>query len=63
MSTNEKARYSISEATHYLGIGRTKLYEHINSGKISVTKDGRRTLILRRELDRFVESDTSNGGV
>jgi excisionase family DNA binding protein len=36
---------SVPEATRLLGVGRTKLYELINSQRLRVVKIGRRTLI------------------
>ena len=40
-----KMAYSVAEACAVLGLGRTRLYEEINSGRITVKKIGRRTLI------------------
>jgi excisionase family DNA binding protein len=36
---------SVPEAMRLLGVGRTKLYELINSHRLRVVKIGRRTLI------------------
>jgi excisionase family DNA binding protein len=46
----------MNEACRAIGIGRTKLYEEINSGRISTRKLGKRTLILAKEIDRYLEA-------
>ena len=38
------------------GIGRTKLYEAIGAGQLEARKYGKRTLILRDDLRRFLTS-------
>ena len=45
---------SIGETVRLFGIGRTKLYELINSGDIEAIKLGRRTLIRAESLRAFV---------
>jgi excisionase family DNA binding protein len=47
---------SIAEACAMAGIGRTKIYEAISGGKLPARKFGKRTLILRDDLRRFLES-------
>jgi excisionase family DNA binding protein len=47
---------SIAEACVMAGIGRTKIYEAIASGKLTARKCGKRTLILREELRQFLAS-------
>lgn len=51
-----KISYTIDEACAICSIGRTKLYESISSGKIKAKKLGKRTLILKDDLERFIES-------
>jgi excisionase family DNA binding protein len=41
----ERFCVSIKEAAHSLGIGRTKIYELINAGRLETVKIGRRTLV------------------
>jgi excisionase family DNA binding protein len=36
------------------GIGRTKIYEAISSGELVARKCGKRTLILRTDLQEFL---------
>ena len=45
---------SLRETCRLLGVGRSKLYELVGSGKIKTIKIGARRLIARDELERFV---------
>lgn len=47
---NDKLTYTINEAASAAGIGRTKLYELINSGEISLIKIGTRSLVRRSDI-------------
>lgn len=47
---------SISETSRVSGIGRTKLYEAISDGRLTARKFGKRTIILRADLERFLGS-------
>lgn len=52
----ERLLYSVREAAELLSIGRVKLYELMNAGRIvSVKLDGSRR-IPREALEEFVES-------
>lgn len=46
--------FGIDDACRALGIKRSFLYELIGRGEIRAKKLGRRTIILRAELERFV---------
>ena len=50
----EKQGLSVAEASHVAGIGRTKLYEAIGAGQLTVRKFGKRTIVLREDLARFL---------
>lgn len=50
---------SVNTAARAIGIGRTKLYELINSGKVDTIKIGRRTLITKASLDRLVNGEAN----
>lgn len=47
---------SIEEAQKISGLGRTKIYELLNAGVLPARKSGKRTLILRTDLDAFLSS-------
>jgi excisionase family DNA binding protein len=47
---------SISEACNVAGIGRTKIYEAISDGHLKARKLGKRTLVLRADLQAFLAS-------
>ena len=53
---------SVKEATTLLGIGRTKLYELINSREIESVKIGTRTLIRQASLRRLIGREAEAGG-
>jgi excisionase family DNA binding protein len=45
---------SIAEACATAGIGRTKIYQAISTGELVARKYGKRTLILRTDLQDFL---------
>jgi excisionase family DNA binding protein len=45
---------SIAQTTRLLGIGRSTLYGIIKDGQLPVRKLGKRTLIMREDLDHFI---------
>lgn len=45
---------SIEEVSKATGLGRTKLYEAINRGLLPAKKYGKRTIILKQDLDNFL---------
>ena len=47
--------YSVAEACAVASIGRTVLYEAINSGELRAVKRGRRTLVLADSLRKFID--------
>lgn len=49
--------YSVREACRISSLGRTRLYQLINSGQLEVTKLGRRTLVNAESLRRLLLSD------
>ncbi len=51
-----KLGLSIDESCQVAGIGRTKIYEAIGSGKLIAKKAGRRTIILPKHLEDYLES-------
>ena len=49
-----RVSYSIEEVCLATGLGRTKIYEAINKGALRAKKHGKRTLVLKTDLDAFV---------
>ena len=47
--------YTIAEACTVTRIGKTALYEAINSGELRAVKRGRRTLVLPADLKEWIE--------
>ena len=47
---------TIGEAVHMFGIGRTKLYELMQSGHIEAVKLGRRTLVRTQSARSFIDN-------
>lgn len=48
--------YSIDEVCAVTGIGKTKIYQLINSGALRARKLGKRTIILKDDLEAFLSS-------
>ena len=48
--------YSIKEICSLTGIGQTKIYEAINQGQLAAKKYGRRTLVLKADLEEFLNN-------
>ena len=53
---NNPLAHTIAEACARSGIGRTSIYELINTGQLPARKRGRRTLILTEDLQRCLQS-------
>jgi excisionase family DNA binding protein len=50
----ERAAYSVAEAAVLAGVGRDGIYAAIRQGQLPAKKLGRRTVIRRTDLDRFL---------
>jgi excisionase family DNA binding protein len=46
--------YSVTEACVALRIGRTRLYEEIKGGRLLAVKVGKRTVIRRADLEKWL---------
>jgi excisionase family DNA binding protein len=47
---------SVPQAARLAGIGVSTAYEKIQGGELPARKCGRRTIILRRDLEKFLEA-------
>jgi excisionase family DNA binding protein len=54
MNVRERLLVPVPEAAQLLGIGRTKTWQLIYTRRLKAVRIGRRTLIPRAELERFV---------
>ncbi len=54
--SQQKIALSLDEATTYSNIGKTRLYQAINDGALKARKLGRKTLILRADLEDFLSN-------
>lgn len=52
---NERMAYRVREAADVLAISRSRFYELVAEGRIRVLKEGARTLVRRRELERYLD--------
>lgn len=55
MKTHHRLLLSIQEAAEALGIGRSKLYQLVARGELPLVHLGKRALIPRPALERYVE--------
>ena len=53
--TSEKLAYSVNEAADAISIGRSKLYQLIQSGDVETRKIGKRTVIPAASLQRLLD--------
>ena len=45
---------SIEEVRSATGLGKTKIYQLINSGQLTARKIGKRTLVLKADLESYL---------
>lgn len=55
-ANEDKLAYSIEEACAATSLGTTKIYALISEGKIAARALGRRTVILRADLQHYLDS-------
>jgi len=48
--------YTVKEASKQTGLGRTRIYEELNSGRLKGVKAGRRTLIPHTSLEEWLKN-------
>lgn len=53
----EPVSYSVADAKAALGIGRSKIYELMNSGVLRRVKIGRKTLIPASDIRALIEDN------
>jgi predicted DNA-binding transcriptional regulator AlpA len=60
--TSEKRGLSVRETCDVGGFGRSRFYEVVATGQLVARKFGRRTIVLREDLDRFLDSLPATNG-
>jgi excisionase family DNA binding protein len=58
----ERAAMSVEEAFTYIGIGRAQFYRLMDQGEIPSFHIGRRRLVLKENLDRFLRERLAAAG-
>jgi excisionase family DNA binding protein len=53
---SERPTLTVNEFCTMIGIGRSTFYKAVAAGHLQVRKYGKRTLITREEMKRFVEN-------
>jgi len=48
--------FSLADAASAIGVGKSTLHELIATGKLRVRKLGRRSLVLREDLEEYIQS-------
>lgn len=63
MTSGDEPRlaYSVKEAAVLLSIGPDAVYELLHTRRLASVKVGRRRIISRSELERFLEEETQVG--
>jgi hypothetical protein len=56
LEIGDRIAVSIADVVRATGLGRTSIYTAIKSRKLPVRKFGRRTLVLRGDLEAFIAS-------
>jgi hypothetical protein len=60
---SQPAVMTVHDFRQWARIGRTRIYEEINSGALRCFKLGRRTLIRRVDAEAWLDALQQNGGV
>ena len=55
VSNFEPLTYRIKDACRVVGIGRSKLYELVAEGRLTIVKIGGRSVVRRTELQRLID--------
>ena len=60
--TAEKAAFSVDEGCNYIGQSRPTFYRLMDQGEIPSFHIGRRRMVLKKELDRFLQTRLAAAG-
>ncbi len=62
-TSRDRLAYSVGEASAFIGLGRTTLYSLMESGQLRFCKIGKRRIIRSADLNEFLTSKISTGGL
>jgi hypothetical protein len=48
--------YAVNDLPALTGLGRTRIFQAISDGRLVARKFGRRTIVLRTDLDAFLQN-------
>ncbi len=54
---DEKLAYSVAEAARALGLSHSLIYDQLRTGRLDSIKVGRRRIITRQHIDKFLAGD------
>jgi excisionase family DNA binding protein len=54
LAQREPSAFNVRDSARYVGLGETKFRELLRSGMIASRRAGRRVIVARAELDRFI---------
>lgn len=52
----ERMLHPVEDALNLLSLGRTKFYEEVEAGRITIIKAGKKTLVPQKSLDAYVDA-------
>jgi excisionase family DNA binding protein len=61
-NTLEKRAYSVEQAAYYIGGSRPTVYRLMDSGDLPSIHIGRRRMILKEDLDKFLDRQLAREG-
>ena len=63
VQSEEQELLTVEETIRFLRLGRTRVNEMLRSGEIPSLKIGRRRLVRRRDLERWLDEQVYASGV
>ena len=54
MEVLKRLLHSITETMQLIGLGRTKIYELVNAGELTLVRAGSKSLITRQSIDDYI---------
>lgn len=54
LEDRERAAFTVTGASHYTSIGRSKIYQFMRAGELPFKQLGKRRLLRKEDLDRLI---------